>query len=353
MTKILLLGEAFGAKENLFNHGFVGNSGAELGRMLIAAGTVPNILTNYPGELDMIKFWQTLREEYDIEIANVFNAQPEGNKIEKFFTSAKEGNSKLPPLAPGKYVRWDMMHHIEALHAKLEALEPTLVIALGNAACWATLGETKITNIRGTVKISPRFGFKVLPTFHPAYVLRQWNTRTIVLSDLQKANKEALTKNINRIKRWVTVQPSLSDIMEWILRPAEFYAVDIETSLKQISMIGFARSSADAIVIPFIDDMNPGYNYWPTVNEEIHAWKLVDKLLKKPVPKIFQNGIFDLTYILMSNLRPVMCNHDTMLLHHSLYPEMLKGLGFLGSIYSEEIAWKGMRTKGNNLKRDE
>ena len=42
-----------------------------------------------------------------------------------------------------------------------------------------------------------------------------------------------------------------------------------------------------------------------------------------------------------------------MLLHHALYPEMLKGLGFLGSIYSEEIAWKSMRTKGDNLKRDE
>ncbi len=57
--------------------------------------------------------------------------------------------------------------------------------------------------------------------------------------------------------------------------------------------------------------------------------------------------------MLRAGLRPTMCDHDSMLLHHALYPEMLKGLGFLGSIYANDIAWKSMRTKGNNLKRDE
>jgi hypothetical protein len=44
---------------------------------------------------------------------------------------------------------------------------------------------------------------------------------------------------------------------------------------------------------------------------------------------------------------------DTMLLHHSMYPELPKSLGFLGSIYTNEAAWKLMRRDAEELKRDE
>jgi hypothetical protein len=43
-----------------------------------------------------------------------------------------------------------------------------------------------------------------------------------------------------------------------------------------------------------------------------------------------------------------------MMLHHSLYPEMKKSLGFLGSIYTDEASWKLMRQeKTDTEKRDE
>jgi hypothetical protein len=44
---------------------------------------------------------------------------------------------------------------------------------------------------------------------------------------------------------------------------------------------------------------------------------------------------------------------DTMLLHHAMYPELPKSLGFLGSIYTNESAWKLMRQDSEELKRDE
>jgi hypothetical protein len=46
---------------------------------------------------------------------------------------------------------------------------------------------------------------------------------------------------------------------------------------------------------------------------------------------------------------------DTMLLHHALYPEMPKSLGFLGSIYTEEASWKLLRKHKSTevLKADE
>ena len=358
MTKIVFVGEAWGRKEEDFQHPFVGSAGVELARMLGQVGLAPEIGIPYPSELDMISYWKRLKTEQGMELANVFSLHPEDNKIDLFFTNAKEGLSSLPPLRAGKYLRPDLLPHLIALWRQIEEAKPNLIVALGNTACWAVLGESKISALRGTVKLSERLNIKVLPTYHPAAVLRQWNLRPVVLTDLEKANRECESATITRIERWVTVEPTLGEIANWLDRPASFYAVDIETALnglnvRQISMIGFARSPNDAITIPFMDDKKPDWNYWQTIGEEVQAWRLVDKALKSPIPKVFQNGVFDLSHLLKQGFRPQMCEHDTMLLHHALYPEMLKSLGFLGSIYSNEIAWKRMGGKGNNLKRDE
>jgi uracil-DNA glycosylase len=354
VAKIVLCGEAWGEREELFAHPLVGRSGAELARMLAQAGLAPELAIQYPSELEMIRYWRDIRETHEIEITNVFNFRPFDNKIDLCFTTYKDGVADLPPLRPGKYLRPDMLTSVKELWQRLEEWKPNLVIALGNTACWAILGESKISVIRGTVKTSPRLGMKVIPTYHPAAVLRQWNLRPIVLTDLEKAKREAEFPTVKRIERWLTVEPTLREIEDWIDLPADYYAVDIETKFrKQIAMIAFARSERDALVIPIVDENKPNWNYWPTVEHEMQALRLIDRALKKPVPKVFQNGIFDLTHLLTMGFRPTMCQDDTMLLHHSLYPEMLKGLGFLGSIYSDEISWKQMRTKGDNLKRDE
>jgi len=64
--------------------------------------------------------------------------------------------------------------------------------------------------------------------------------------------------------------------------------------------------------------------------------------------------MYDLQYILPLGIAARANLEDTMLLHHSHYPEMKKGLGFLGSIYTSEPAWKLMRTmKADTEKRDE
>ena len=334
--------------------------------MLSDAELAPRPKADHPSELEMIYHWERVEREYGIKLFNVFNARPPANAVEWFFTNAKEGDKDLCTLRPGKYLRTDMRHHVEKLWRDLVDFAPNLILALGNTAMWATLGENKITNLRGTVKVSPRLNIKVLPTFHPASLLyeNQWKNRPIIVSDLEKARTEAEYPEVRRTSRWLTVEPSLSDIEEWSTRPAEYFAVDIETSVNdphnqqplpmgQITMIGFARTAHDAIVIPFVDPLKPGWNYWTDIADECAAWLLVDKILRRPEPKVFQNGIYDLSYILRAGLRPMNCQDDTMLYHHALYPELPKGLGFLGSVYSNEIAWKTMRTKGDNLKRDE
>ena len=72
------------------------------------------------------------------------------------------------------------------------------------------------------------------------------------------------------------------------------------------------------------------------------------------IKKAFQNGLYDISFLWRAyGIRVMGAEHDTMLLHHALQPESLKGLGFLGSIYTDHGAWKQMRGKVATIKGDE
>ena len=62
------------------------------------------------------------------------------------------------------------------------------------------------------------------------------------------------------------------------------------------------------------------------------------------VVKIFQNGLYDITY-LWENWRAKVLGplENTMLQQHAMWPELRKDLGTLASIHTDEAAWKTMR----------
>lgn len=342
-AKILIVGEAFGQQEERIGYPFVGTSGQELTRMLSEAG---------------------IRRQ-DCLLTNVLPLRPRDNKIEALCgTKAEVGKDyPYPPIGNGKYLLPEYLPEMARLREEILTCNPNLVIALGNIACWALLGMPKITAIRGTAAAATlcvRPGgqvFKVIPTFHPAYVLRAWQDRVIVIADLTKALLESVYPEIKRPEREVLVDPTLAEIEAWLRLPAEAYACDIETFQGQIEMIGFARSASDAIVIPFIDrrklaEKPPTYNYWSRAEDEVVARGYAQQLLSGPVPKIFQNGLFDMQYLLREGFKLWNVLDDTMLLHHAIFPEIKKGLGFLGSIYTSEASWKLLRNE-DSLKREE
>ena len=84
-------------------------------------------------------------------------------------------------------------------------------------------------------------------------------------------------------------------------------------------------------------------------------WELVRGVLEdQSIGKVFQNGLYDIAFLWRAYRIKVMgAREDTMLLHHALQPESLKGLGFLGSVYTNHGAWKSER-KGidTTIKRD-
>lgn len=320
--------------------------------------------------------WVPLRESWlfsaGIAMTNVLAMRPEGNNLETLCASKAEVGGKdydLPALVRGKYLRPEYLSELSRLQEEISTVNPNLIVALGNTACWATLHATNIGSIRGAVTESVagdgRGGSnngrrKVLATYHPAGVLRQWSWRTIVIADLIKAWREAQFPELRRPARTVLINPTLAEIRLWLLscRTQEplLLSIDIETKSGQITCIGFARSRTEALVVPFVDLRQPSGSYWPSASAERLAWGYVAELLALPVPKVFQNGVYDLQYLMRMGLTVRNCAEDTMLLHHSLFPEMQKGLGFLGSIYTSEASWKLMRrakTKEEGEKRDE
>ena len=347
-VKLAVVGEAYGENEAKVNHPFVGKAGAELWRMLYEAGfEIPYLGPYYPGALKMKVLWQST----SFHLTNVFMERPEGNKVEQFLGKVSEGaevDMSLPPLRPGMRLLTRYRFHLERLWEELRELQPNLILALGNTACWALLQVTKISSLRGTVAQSP-FG-KVLPTYHPAAVLRNYELRPITVLDLFKARREAESPDFARKRREIWVEPSVEDLWKWWDmhgKHSDLLSIDIETErATQISEVGIASDATHAIHIPFIVQRTK--SYWGSEKEEIEAWHFVRHVMTSPIPKVGQNFLYDIQFFWRKMGIPTRYfDHDTMLLHHALFPGMQKSLGFLASIYSNEVAYKELRREGN------
>lgn len=350
--KLCIVGESFGEFEERLNTPFVGRAGAELYRMMVEAGFpfVPISWQN-PGSLQMKVNWQTT----GVHLTCVFMERPKNNKFDTFLMKKKDAQEQqiaictdLPPVKPAHYLLESKRHHLSRLREELDALKPNLILAVGNTACWALLGVTKISNLRGTIAQSP-YG-KVLPIYHPSAILRNYENRPITIADLFKAKAEIESPDFIRKRREIWVEPSVDDLWKWWEehgKHSDLLSVDIETERHtQISEIGIASDSTHALHIPFIIDRVK--NYWETPEEEVKAWDFVRHVMASEVPKVGQNFMYDFQYLWEQAHIPVRnFKHDTMLIHHALYPGMQKSLGFLGSIYTNEPAWKDLRREGN------
>ncbi len=142
---LMFVGEGPGADEDATGRPFVGRAGQLLTKMIEAIG---------------------MKRE-DVYIANVVKSRPPGNR-----TPEKDEVEACIPF----------------LFRQIAAIHPRLIVALGNPAMQALL-DTKIgiTRMRGELQDYPRIvGIKVLPTFHPAYLLRSPDKKREAWEDLKK-----------------------------------------------------------------------------------------------------------------------------------------------------------------------
>jgi len=142
-ANIMFIGEAPGKEEDKQGRPFVGRAGQLLNRTLEKLG---------------------LRRE-DVFITNVVKCRPPENR-----TPTQEEIQK------GK----------QLLNKEIEVIEPKAICALGSTALRGLFEESlKISTVRGSQKTY--HGVPVVPTYHPAYVLRNPKAADTLLEDINKA----------------------------------------------------------------------------------------------------------------------------------------------------------------------
>jgi DNA polymerase len=144
-ARLMFVGEAPGAEEDKQGRPFVGRSGQLLEKMINAMGLARG----------------------DVYIANVLKSRPPNNRTPTPDEAA----------ACGAYLR-----------EQLAIIQPEVIVTLGRPAAQLLLDTTEsMTNLRG--RWQEYAGVPVMPTFHPAFLLRQYTkeNRQKVWSDLQKA----------------------------------------------------------------------------------------------------------------------------------------------------------------------
>src|SRR6266704_509832 len=179
MKPIVLVGEARGEAEARLGSSFVGPSGAALLRMLHDA----QVITFSSFDWDYLnKFYSTndsscieavWRLHDEVYRTNVFNLHPPGNDLTTLCGPAAMGVPGYPILVKSKYVRGEFQPELDRLANEILSLDPNLIICLGNTPLWALCGKTGIKKFRGST-VSSTFtvaDYKLLPTYHPAFVL--------------------------------------------------------------------------------------------------------------------------------------------------------------------------------------
>ena len=141
-AKLMFIGEAPGADEDTQGKPFVGRAGQLLNKIIEAIGMK--------------------REE--VFIGNVNRCRPPQNR------------QPLPP---------EVAACKPFLLREISIVRPKVIVVLGNTACQNLL-DTKvgITKIRG--EFQDYFGVKVMPTFHPAYLLRDPSKKRETWEDMKK-----------------------------------------------------------------------------------------------------------------------------------------------------------------------
>jgi len=142
LAELVFVGEAPGAEEDLQGRPFVGRAGQLLTKIIVAMGLT--------------------RE--DVYICNILKCRPPGNR------------NPLP-------------EEIEVcepyLVRQLEAIRPRVICALGTFAAQTLLKKKgiPITALRG--RFHDYHGVKLMPTYHPAYLLRNPGAKKQVWEDVQ------------------------------------------------------------------------------------------------------------------------------------------------------------------------
>ncbi|MCX5677911.1 MAG: uracil-DNA glycosylase [Candidatus Omnitrophica bacterium] len=144
-ARLMFVGEAPGSEEDIQGLPFVGRAGQLLTKIIEAMGL----------------------EREDVYIANILKCRPPNNR------------APLPE---------EISACRENVRRQIAIIKPKVICTLGKFASQTLLNtETTISRLRGS--FYEYEGIKVMPTFHPAYLLRNPQDKKLAWADMKKIKK--------------------------------------------------------------------------------------------------------------------------------------------------------------------
>lgn len=301
-AEVMIVGEAPGEREDDSGKPFVGRSGKLLEEML-----------------EVEEFYRE-----DVFITNAVSCRPPGNR------TPTKGEVKACK-------SW--------LDYQIAKVKPSYVLLLGNTPLLSVTGKTGITKQRG--KPFEKDGIIYLPTYHPAYILRDETQRSTMERDLhlfrEIVDKGMVPQEDALNHRLVLTERDVEDMLAALIGDVSF---DIETTClypwqthitkiskgkeirvpeeAEITMIGFGTEDGEWSI---------------PINHRESPWtaEQIDRIIERITARlkrcrlITHNGKFDLLWMLVHYgvLWYEFLDFDTMLAHYALDENDLHGLKYL------------------------
>ncbi len=310
-AKIVVVGEAPGSKEVSMGRPFVGPAGGVLKNAMRHVGIDP---------------------DHDVYFTNVCKYQPPGNDLSAWWK----------PGAPHDLI----LEGLEELRDELGRVNPNVIIPCGNYPLHAlySAAPSDIGEYRGSILTARRLapGKKLVPTYHPSYILRGNFSQTHILQfDLARAKREASSPHVRGPADWVRPRRDLlldprgaerESARARLLDEGSYAVLDIEFVAGRLLCASLTSGADWAASFRIRSQQDLGW-----------FLDLMRDLAASGKPLVMQNAMFDagtIDWHYGLDLFPAL-KHDTMVAAYNLNIEVEKDLGFLTKWYTEQPCYWG------------
>lgn len=230
------------------------------------------------------------------------------------------------------------------LAEEIAEIKPNVIISAGEYATRYLTGRRNIQKLRGSILPvcdAPRVdigeatkiptNIRVIPIIHPRDVLQKYIHTHYTSFDVARAVKLRTRRDIPKEPGNLWICWTYQALQNWWTDrgwKGKFMTVDIECYLNFITCLSFCVDGKEAFSIPLLDKRTQPL-------DRALLLKGITKILKSPIKKVNQNIDFDDHILGQWGFQLDNIYDDTMLLGHTIYPELPKGLDFYTSIYTE------------------
>lgn len=246
-------------------------------------------------------------------------------------TGIERANIRITNTIHRKYAKEASPQDVKDLLQEIEFTQPKIIVAFGNVPLGALLSKIGIMRHRGSVyplRINADMTVNVIPTVHPAAILRMWKWKPLLEFDMARM-KEILYHGYTKPEyKFITCPPvgNLDHALHKVYE-SKIVAVDIETIHNEfISCIGVAWNENESICIRL---------------DTPQAFRFVERVLGDPsIEKGFHFGCYDRYHLFRYGFKIEGRIFDTINAHHVLWSELPHGLDFLCSVYTNQPYYK-------------